>query len=132
MRSKVQKEINDFNKVLGNLTDKQYEQYVSVAHKKQNKERASKGGITAGNLLLKSKKGLFSMSENAKTKARLNGGYATSSLPIFKEICSKGGKASAKSPKHPNNTLVKCPHCSKKSNLAIMKRWHFDNCKMKK
>jgi hypothetical protein len=46
MRSKVQKEINDFNKVLGNLTDKQHEQYVSDGHKKQNKERASKGGST--------------------------------------------------------------------------------------
>jgi len=132
MRSKVQNEINELNKVLGKLTDKQHEQYVSDAHKKQNKERASKGGITAGNLLYKTKKGLFGMNAKSKKKAQLNGGYATASLPIFKNICSLGGKASAKSPKHPNNTLVKCPHCNKESNLAIMKRWHFDNCKFKK
>jgi len=45
MKSKAQKEINQASKVLGNLTDKQYEQYVSEGHKKQNKERASKGGL---------------------------------------------------------------------------------------
>jgi hypothetical protein len=40
MRSKVQKEINESNKVLGKLTDKQLEQYVSEGHK----EIASKAG----------------------------------------------------------------------------------------
>lgn len=24
-----------------------------------------------------------------------------------------------------------CPHCSKEGNAVIMKRWHFDNCKLK-
>jgi hypothetical protein len=132
MRSKAQIVLEKSNKSLGNLTDKQIEQYISESHKKQNKKRQSKGGITAGNSLVKSKKGLFAMNEESKNIARTNGGYATSSLPIFKDICSLGGKASAKSPKHPNNTLVKCPYCNKESNLAIMKRWHFDNCKLKK
>ena len=26
---------------------------------------------------------------------------------------------------------VKCPHCDKVGGNAIMKRWHFDNCKNK-
>jgi len=26
---------------------------------------------------------------------------------------------------------VECPHCNKKGANAIMKRWHFDNCKNK-
>jgi len=32
-----------------------------------------------------------------------------------------------------HNFLVKiiCPHCSKTGHSAIMKRWHFDNCKLK-
>lgn len=27
--------------------------------------------------------------------------------------------------------LLECPHCSKVGALMIMKRWHFDNCKLK-
>jgi len=31
-----------------------------------------------------------------------------------------------------NNMDVQCPHCNKKGkNLGSMKRWHFDNCKIK-
>ena len=29
------------------------------------------------------------------------------------------------------NTLVSCPHCMKVGKVIIMKRWHFDNCKLK-
>lgn len=25
--------------------------------------------------------------------------------------------------------IVKCPHCDKKGNISIMKRWHFERCK---
>lgn len=32
-----------------------------------------------------------------------------------------------------NNTkLLVCPHCNKKSNVGNAKRWHFDNCKVKR
>lgn len=32
---------------------------------------------------------------------------------------------------HPNN-FVNCPHCGKYGQFRAMKRWHFDNCKLKK
>lgn len=31
-----------------------------------------------------------------------------------------------------NNNVIICPHCEKKGNVGNMKRWHFDNCKMRK
>lgn len=30
-----------------------------------------------------------------------------------------------------NKPLVTCPHCNKSGAASIMKRWHFDNCKVK-
>lgn len=42
-----------------------------------------------------------------------------------------GGKASAKSKKHPNNVKVKCEHCGFKTSLPLYKRWHGDKCKHK-
>jgi hypothetical protein len=27
--------------------------------------------------------------------------------------------------------IINCPHCNKEGNIANMKRWHFDNCKLK-
>lgn len=30
-----------------------------------------------------------------------------------------------------NNIQVQCPHCNKMGNKPTMKRWHFDNCKLK-
>lgn len=29
------------------------------------------------------------------------------------------------------NAKIKCPHCQKEGNISNMKRWHFDNCKIK-
>lgn len=29
-----------------------------------------------------------------------------------------------------NLQKIKCPHCGKEGGVAIMKRWHFTNCKM--
>jgi hypothetical protein len=29
-------------------------------------------------------------------------------------------------------SAVKCPHCGKEGGSSAMKRWHFDNCKLKK
>jgi hypothetical protein len=43
-----------------------------------------------------------------------------------------GGKASAKSLKHPNNVKIKCEHCGFETSLPLYKRWHSDNCKNKK
>ena len=30
-----------------------------------------------------------------------------------------------------NTNNLKCPHCGKSGNVGNMKRWHFDNCKLK-
>jgi hypothetical protein len=30
-----------------------------------------------------------------------------------------------------NTIILTCPHCGKEGNLGNMKRWHFDNCKVK-
>ncbi len=38
--------LREADMVSSNLTDKQYQQYTSEAHKKQNKQRASKGGLS--------------------------------------------------------------------------------------
>ena len=29
-----------------------------------------------------------------------------------------------------NKQKVSCPHCGKTGGIAIMKRWHFGNCKV--
>lgn len=42
---------------------------------------------------------------------------------------SKKGKPSTK--KYKKDKVVKCPFCEKEGGQSIMKRWHFDNCKMK-
>ena len=36
-----------------------------------------------------------------------------------------------KNHKTPYTQLEKCPNCGKVGNLPNMKRWHFDNCKLK-
>ena len=33
---------------------------------------------------------------------------------------------------HPNKKISVCPHCNKSGGAAIMKRWHFENCKVTK
>jgi hypothetical protein len=89
------------------------------------------GGTIIGNQLYESGKGLFGMSEKKKKKAQSNGGKEVSSRPEWERTVVKGGKASAKSPKHPNNTLEKCIHCGFKTTLPLIRRWHNDNCKNK-
>jgi hypothetical protein len=94
--------------------------------------RASKkGGDTTGKQHYENGTGLFGMSERKKKKVRSNGGKAATARPEWKKIVVKGGKASAKSPNHPNNTLEKCIHCGLKTTLPLIRRWHNDNCKNK-
>lgn len=31
-----------------------------------------------------------------------------------------------------NKIIIECPHCGKSGQLPNMKRWHFDNCKLKR
>lgn len=90
------------------------------------------GGIVTGNQHYENGTGLFGMSEKKKKKAQSNGGKEVSSRPEWKKTAVKGGKISAKSPKHPNNTLIKCIHCGMNATLPLISRWHNDNCKLKK
>ena len=46
------------------------------------------------------------------------------------EKCSKGGKIGG-SFSHINSKIYTCPHCNK-SGGAVMNRYHFDKCKLKK
>jgi len=116
---------------LGNLTDKQLQQYTSETHKKQNKERASKGGKIGGKVTYKKRNGLFSMSDKSKKKAQTNGGKVQGKINVETGHVVTAGKISAKSKKHPNNVKVKCEHCGFKTSLPLYKRWHGDNCKHK-
>jgi len=136
MRSKAQSIIKESNKVLGNLTDKQIERYCYDSFTNEQNEQfknfTKKGGEIASKLNYENGTGLFGMSENKKKNARSNGGKVATSRPEWKDIVVQGGKASAKSPKHPNNTLEKCIHCGFKTTLPLIRRWHGDNCKHKK
>lgn len=136
MRSKAQIEIKESNKVLGNLTDRQLEQYnknnFTESQKQQIKERAEKGGQVMGNRLYEEGKGLFGRSKNKIKSDLVKAGKATTSLPIWKDIARNGGINSAKSPNHPNNTKEKCIHCGYETTLPLIRRWHNDNCKHKK
>ena len=46
------------------------------------------------------------------------------------EMRSKGAKAVSSMPNNVNKTLSTCPHCGKTGQTMIMKRWHFDRCKL--
>ena len=153
MRSKVQKKINESNKVLGKLTDKQLEQYVSDAHKKQNKERASKGGIKTlrGNGYTKIQK------KGNQVAFEMGVGIHDKTNPNYKKWKSNAGKKGALRQISDGigihvdsetrrewsrlgglaviDSLNKekiCPHCKIKSRGAGYNRWHGDNCKHKK
>ena len=153
MRSKVQKEINEINKVLGKLTDKQYEQYTSEAHKTQNKKRASKGGIKTlrGNGYTKIQK------KGNQVAFEMGVGIHDKTNPNYKQWKSNAGKKGANRQMNDGigihvdketrrewsrlgglaviDSLNKeriCPHCKLKSRGAGYNRWHGNNCKMKK
>lgn len=90
------------------------------------------GGITTGNNHYKNSTGLFGMDDEKKKQTKINGGKVAGRISAESGNVVKAGKISAKSPNHPNNTLVRCPHCDKEGNLSIMSRWHLNNCKHKK
>ena len=45
------------------------------------------------------------------------------------EVRLKSQIARSTSPNQAQKALATCPHCGMTSQLRIMKRWHFDNCK---
>jgi hypothetical protein len=116
---------------LGEKSDKQIQQYVSIEHKSQFKKRQSKGGDRIGKQHYENGTGLFGMDEKEKFKACSDGGKAATARPEWHDITIKAGTISAKSPNHPNNTLIKCIHCGMESTLPAISRWHNNNCKHK-
>lgn len=127
----IEKILKEADNKLGNLSDKQINQYISDKHHKQFKKTQSNGGKKASEILLKNKTGLFGMDKISKKKAQIKGGQSQGKKNVENGHVIIAGKASAKSKKHPNNVKVKCEHCGFKTSLPLYKRWHGDNCKHK-
>jgi len=75
--------------------------------------------------LSKNKKGMKGLhhSEETKDKIRL-------SRLGKKSSHSEEAKANMRKPKGPQKKII-CPYCNKEGGASNMKRWHFDNCKLK-
>lgn len=102
------------------------------------------GGPKAGKIAKDNKLGFHSMKKEDRIKVSKavgnivgprskNEGFGIFGLSKKETIKNAiaGGKASAKSKKHPNNVKVKCEHCGFKTSLPLYKRWHGENCKHK-
>lgn len=151
--NKIQKILEQSDKILPKLTDKQLEQYVSDSHKKQNKERASKGGTKA------MPKGVYGKIQKIGNDAafKMKVGIHNKSNPNYKVWKSEAGICGAKKQMKDGigihtdsetrrewailgglaqvknlNIEKKCPHCGVKSKGAGYNRWHGDKCKLKK
>jgi hypothetical protein len=150
-KKEIDKILQSSNESLGNKTDKQILQYVSEGHKKQNKERASKGGTKA------MPKGVYGKVQKIGNDAafKMKVGIHNKSNPNYKNWKSDAGSQGAKSQMkngigihNPDKALeykrlgglsqVKnlniektCPHCGVISKGAGYNRWHGDNCKHK-
>jgi len=142
---KLQSELNSISeKKFSKLTDKQLAQYDSMEFKNGAKTGGRIGGPKAGKIAKENKLGFHSMKKEDRVKLskeignRIGPRSKQEGFGIFglskKETIKNaiaGGKASAKSKKHPNNVKVKCEHCGFKTSLPLYKRWHGNNCKHK-
>jgi len=102
------------------------------------------GGPKAGKIAKEQKLGFHSMKKEDRIKVSKEVGmkvgprskeegfgiFGLSKKETIKNAIA-GGKASAKSKKHPNNVKVKCEHCGFQTSLPLYKRWHGENCKHK-
>lgn len=141
------------NNVLGKLTDKQIQQYISEGHKKQNKQRASKGGTKS------MPKGVYGkVQKKGNEVAKEKGvGIHNKNNPNYKKWKSEAGSKGAKRQMkdgigiHTDSETRRewsrlgglkvignlnkeriCPHCKIITKGAGYNRWHGDNCKHKK
>ena len=48
-----------------------------------------------------------------------------------KESSKKRERCKKSTRKNIKQSILACPYCSIKGGYTIMKRWHFDNCKLK-
>jgi hypothetical protein len=148
-REDILKVLEEANGVSSNLSDKQIEQYTSESHKKQVRDRASKGGK------VKSDKKTEHLNKLSKTYSHIQGKRNVESGHLS-SIQSKGGKAGAKSQIEKGlgihtdsetrrewarlgglKTVAKlniektCPYCGIITRGAAYNRWHGDKCKHK-
>lgn len=119
------------NRIYGELRD-HFAESISL-----NKERGAK--ISKA---LTGKKRTTSHNENWKNSRQNGAGWVNSEQQKLK-ISSKmsGDKNPMFGSTHTsdarqkiidaNKQKIVCPHCQKIGGIAIMKRWHFDNCKQK-
>ncbi len=78
------------------------------------------------------KKGIKRSAETcAKMRARSPRASSLNHISKNSEHVKKMRAASIISPNHVSKCQVKCPYCSKEGLKMIMKRWHFNNCKLK-
>ena len=143
----IEKVLKEADEKLKPYTDAQH-RGQSTINKNRTKESCSNGGKIggpkAGKIAKEKKLGFHSMKKEDRVKLskeignRIGPRSYEEGFGIFglseeekKEVAIAGGKASAKSPKHPNNTLEKCIHCGFETTLPLIRRWHNDNCKHK-
>jgi hypothetical protein len=148
----IKKILQEADNSLGNLTDKQYQQYISDAHKKQNKERASKGGIKT----LRGKGYTDIQKKGNNTAKEMEVGIHNKNNPNYKKWKSEAGFKGANSQMKNGlgihvdsetrkewsrlgglaqvknlNIEKQCPYCGIKTRGAAYNRWHGDKCKQK-
>lgn len=153
-KNDILKVLEEANSSLSNLTDKQIQQYSSEAHKKQNKQRASKGGTKT----LKGKGYTKIQKKGNQVAFELGVGIHNKDNKNYKKWKSAAGKIGADSQIKKGlgihtkddkkrkewarlgglavidklNKYKTCPHCKINTRGAAYNRWHGDNCKHKK
>lgn len=79
----------------------------------------------------------------AELKKKCSENNAGANNPMYGKVGAMKGKthsvearakmsAARKGKKHTPRKILICPHCEKASDSSNAKRWHFDNCKLKK
>ena len=127
--SKVLRRINAINKV----------EFINQTNNKAiSPEAALRGVITQKNMAIHPNKGrknlkLSTLNKNKIGQANPMFGKTGELAPCFGRSGDKHpmfGKKNPKASEVAKKTVV-CPCCNKVGNIANMKRWHFNNCKLK-
>lgn len=145
-KEEIEKILREADESLGNYSDAQH-RGQSTINQNRTKESCSKGGKTGtgGQKAKENKLGFHSFTTEqrsaiGKKVGDIIGprsyieGFGIYGLSEEQKLLNAihGGKQSAKSPKHPNNTKVQCEYCGFETSLPLYKRWHGENCKHKK
>jgi general stress protein YciG len=94
-------------------------------------ERSSEIGRKAGKASAESKtfEQKSKQGHEAGLRSRINLTKEQSS-EIGRKAGLVGGRKAASLQKSGAHIRVHCPHCGLESNLMVLKRWHFDKCKL--